>query len=316
MSQGGSGGIKMEPLSNDQIDQLTKDDEIEITILNWCKYNPRELKTMSWIRIQSDIFFSRTFDHLESLERLVFFFVLTYSGLRNSDHFIIKLSAFEHHSQIAISVIISAIKKLQRLEILIINYIAHVQIGNEREPFVTKMCLTKRNERNETNETNETNGTERERVESSESGPKTERLDSFASYDAPPPHKLALLWNEFSQELPKVNLAMSKGRLKKCELRWKETPSDKDPLAHWQGVITRLAKSDFCNGKNDRSWIATFDFLLQPDAQFKIMEGKYDNRERVSNIRNYGKELSDSNNRALAAYLEKLDSEKENMKNV
>lgn len=40
----------------------------------------------------------------------------------------------------------------------------------------------------------------------------------------------------------------------------------------------RISTSDFCRGKNERGWVATFDWLLQPDTAIKVLEGKYDNR--------------------------------------
>lgn len=49
-------------------------------------------------------------------------------------------------------------------------------------------------------------------------------------------------------------------------------------LAQWGDVIARINASAFCCGQNDRAWVATFDWLLQPDVAVKVLEGKYDNR--------------------------------------
>lgn len=43
-------------------------------------------------------------------------------------------------------------------------------------------------------------------------------------------------------------------------------------------VIENAAKSDFLNGKNDRGFIATFDWLVSPNNFIKVLEGNYDNR--------------------------------------
>lgn len=89
-------------------------------------------------------------------------------------------------------------------------------------------------------------------------------------------HKLALIWNEYSGDLPKV-LAMNKDRIRKCNQRWKEaTPDD------WIEAVCRVANSAFCGGKNDRGWIADFDFFIRPNTRLKIVEGKYDNRKQLS----------------------------------
>lgn len=43
-------------------------------------------------------------------------------------------------------------------------------------------------------------------------------------------------------------------------------------------VFVNAAKSDFLNGKNDRGFIATFDWLVSPNNFIKVLEGNYDNR--------------------------------------
>jgi len=86
------------------------------------------------------------------------------------------------------------------------------------------------------------------------------------------PHPLIELWNFNCQNLPQVK-KVSKARLKKMQALWKEHEPEELLQA-----IAKIAASDFCNGKNDRGWVATFDFLLQPDTPAKALEGKYDNR--------------------------------------
>ena len=51
------------------------------------------------------------------------------------------------------------------------------------------------------------------------------------------------------------------------------------PLDEWPAVISRIDASHFCNGQNDRGWVATIDWVLQPDTATKVLEGKYDNRQ-------------------------------------
>ena len=51
-------------------------------------------------------------------------------------------------------------------------------------------------------------------------------------------------------------------------------------------MLTRAVVSDFLNGRNDRGWIASFDWLMLPDNFSKIIEGNYDNRK----INDYGKQ--------------------------
>lgn len=48
---------------------------------------------------------------------------------------------------------------------------------------------------------------------------------------------------------------------------------------NWRSAIKKICESDFCRGKSERGWIASFDWFIQPDTSAKVMEGKYDNRK-------------------------------------
>lgn len=72
-------------------------------------------------------------------------------------------------------------------------------------------------------------------------------------------------------------LELSPTRRRRAEARIRERPYE----AQWLKIIARIEASDFCRGQNDRGWVATFDWLLQPDVPVKVLEGKYDNRERT-----------------------------------
>lgn len=123
---------------------------------------------------------------------------------------------------------------------------------------------------------------------------KGDGLFSSAAVAAPPPPPLARLWNEHRGKLPKVLRPdkLSTSRQRAAAARWRENPNED----YWRTVITRLAASDFCNGRNDRSWVADFGFLLRPETHEKVMEGKYDNRAAVkgdSGMRNIQKMMED-----------------------
>jgi hypothetical protein len=118
-------------------------------------------------------------------------------------------------------------------------------------------------------------------------------------------HPLVELWNSHSGNLPKVK-GCSKGRLTKANARWEE---NSDPT-YWTEVITRISKSDFCNGKGNTGWRADFDFLLQPDTHHKALEGKYDNRLTASGTPRVSPEL-EAFDREMEAYNEMLKARKE-----
>lgn len=42
-------------------------------------------------------------------------------------------------------------------------------------------------------------------------------------------------------------------------------------------IADKAAVSDFLNGKNDRGWLATFDWIMKPNNFVKVLEGNFDN---------------------------------------
>ena len=54
-------------------------------------------------------------------------------------------------------------------------------------------------------------------------------------------------------------------------------------------AVRKAAASDFLNGRNDRGWVADFDWMVKPNNFVKVLEGNYDNRQQASTInRRYG----------------------------
>lgn len=49
---------------------------------------------------------------------------------------------------------------------------------------------------------------------------------------------------------------------------------------NFEAGVLKVARSEFCTGKNDRGWKADFDWFLKPDSLVKVMEGKYANAPR------------------------------------
>jgi len=87
------------------------------------------------------------------------------------------------------------------------------------------------------------------------------------------------VWNDHCGDLPKV-IKLGSSRASHAKARLKENPS----LDYWIDIIKRAAASDFCNGRNvNGTWKFDFDFLIKPDTQFKVLEGKYDNKQTKTN---------------------------------
>ena len=51
-------------------------------------------------------------------------------------------------------------------------------------------------------------------------------------------------------------------------------------------MVKKASASDFLNGKNDRSWVANFDWLIRPNNFPKVLEGNYDNKNVKTDIGN------------------------------
>lgn len=106
---------------------------------------------------------------------------------------------------------------------------------------------------------------------------KTEEKTEGESPKAPPPPSaLVSLWNEkASPGLPRVGkLTPDSRRYRDARARLKANPD----LDYWRQVVERISASSFCCGRNDRSWLADFEFLCRSATHEKVMEGKYDDR--------------------------------------
>jgi hypothetical protein len=92
------------------------------------------------------------------------------------------------------------------------------------------------------------------------------------------PRQLAELWNEIVTP-PIKRLALGtflpgKPRWVSAQERLDEVPD----LAYWRQVIERIEASPHCRGKNDRGWVANFQFLIWQETHVKALEGLYDGR--------------------------------------
>lgn len=99
------------------------------------------------------------------------------------------------------------------------------------------------------------------------------------------PKDLASLWNELKSPIqPKLNLSTftsKKPRYLSAKRRLEEAPD----RGHWELAIRRIAASPFCNGRNDRRWVASFTFLIRPETADKALEGEYDQGKGSGKLR-------------------------------
>jgi len=88
------------------------------------------------------------------------------------------------------------------------------------------------------------------------------------------PDDLLNAWNTHCGDLPKAT-KLSGQRERAARSRLKENPS----MEYWLEIIRRITASPFCTGDNDRGWRADIDWLLKPETNIRVAEGKYDDRK-------------------------------------
>jgi predicted phage replisome organizer len=82
------------------------------------------------------------------------------------------------------------------------------------------------------------------------------------------------LFNSIVTNLPKVTV-LSANRKKTINARLKDY--DIETITK---VFEKTQESNFLSGKNDRTWKASFDWVIKSENFVKILEGNYDNREK------------------------------------
>lgn len=52
--------------------------------------------------------------------------------------------------------------------------------------------------------------------------------------------------------------------------------------ANWRAGLERVRQSEFCRGGGLQGWVADFEWFVRPETLMKVLEGKYDTRERTA----------------------------------
>lgn len=81
--------------------------------------------------------------------------------------------------------------------------------------------------------------------------------------------------NSVVGKVVKINPKTERHTLTKA--RWREYPE----IEVWRKVFKNVAMSDFCNGKNDRSWKADYDWIIKSANFIKCLENKYCNKTKI-----------------------------------
>lgn len=225
---------------------------MEIKISNWDKYNPRkDLKSLTWIRLDGDIGFSESLFGLSVNAKWLWIFLLSYSSKKNSGDFSIEKKYLSHHSGIKICELDDLLQDLFRNGLLLINTVSS-RTRSDSPGNVTDTIENVSYER--TIRTNEhsipvCNGP----LVSDEVDQEIE--ESSLSADA-----IAEIWNIVAKPnmLPCVKIPLSKDRIKQMQKPMKEFTEIRD----WEKIIEQIQENPFNLGENERKWKANFDWLF------------------------------------------------------
>jgi hypothetical protein len=86
------------------------------------------------------------------------------------------------------------------------------------------------------------------------------------------------MWNKAAERLhlPQALTKLSDVRRRKLVLRLAEL----DGLEGWALMLQKIEESPYLRGDNDKGWVVTLDFVLEPRKLTKLMEGNYAPRSR------------------------------------
>jgi hypothetical protein len=251
-------------------------------------YNPRSDRKPYWFRVDNDIYSSYALSKLPGNQCWVFICLIGMANKSKERSVPFDSDYISQQTRVPKKEVESAIKALVdngTLQIIEQNGTVANHAENQLEPSPHHLTP---------------NGDKRGQMVDYETDRQTDITDGTDETVSEPssapngftPKELAELWNRdmstvrttAGEPMPLVALNRFKSHHARFKLAQKIL-SEAPEIETWLQVIDRIAKSDFCRGKNDRGWIADFDWLIKPDsakspATFaKVLEGKYDNRK-------------------------------------
>ena len=102
-----------------------------------------------------------------------------------------------------------------------------------------------------------------------------------------PYESIRSLYNETCVSLSQCKI-MSESRKKAIKARY----SSGCTLEDFETLFKKAEASSFLKGKNDRNWMATFDWLIKDANMTKVLEGNYDDRGKGGDKNGTGEEHS------------------------
>lgn len=240
---------------------------IRVRVLNWAKHKGRkDVNHARWFALSNRLLEDPDFFDFSASEILAWIYILSQCSQKGSDTVDINFSHADRVCRIKKSEMISAISKLQGKQLVPVDVTPTLRACDAAD---TSACATEQN-RTEHNTTTQ---------------------ETHSAAPAFGPEELQKIWNDFRGSLSEVKV-LSDTRKKHARARIRELPDPKE----WESIVKRIAESDFCNARSPNpgsAWVASFDWLLQPDSYIKVQEGKYDNRKAVVEHRDEVKSILD-----------------------
>ena len=243
---------------------------VHVTIRNWDKFNPkRDQNSYTWLRLSNDILTDPDLFGLTAAQKFAWVGILCLASKKNTATVELDTEWLAATTQIKPEQVDTLLFFLEKKRIVSVDEVP-ATIGG-RALSRTSTSTTPTNETYERDERDERDVRTNERDVT---------LSNSASESDPRDAKVPLekIWNENCGTLATVR-TLSSSRKRHATARWRENPDE----AYWIAVVQRIAASKFCRGEGTTGWRATFDWLLKPDTHARVLEGKYDDREKPAN---------------------------------
>lgn len=95
--------------------------------------------------------------------------------------------------------------------------------------------------------------------------------------DKIPYEKIIDLFHSLCPSYSKV-MKLTESRKKTIKARYNEYNQD---ISNFETLFSKAEESNFLKGNNDRSWKATFDWLINPNNMVKVLEDTYKNKTKA-----------------------------------
>ncbi len=227
-------------------------DTFKVTVLGWTKHNEKKKKGHQYIMLSTRFFDDHKVASLTPQQKLAYIYLLLRCGDDTQSTVVATAKQMRSACGATTLRVGSTLKALQSFQLVKIEEFQSLKTLHHK----TRHHITSQDKK----------GRDEPPAQRSLDLPPSEPTDKISD-------RILNIWNDNCGTLPKAK-GLNPSRKKLTAAKWKEHPT----AEYWVDVVKRLAASNFCSGKNDRGWVATFDWFLKGDNHLKVIEGKYDNR--------------------------------------